>query len=98
MSDTDLGFWVMTLFRLNLNKAKIWVVHLGSNDLSQECVFVKNRRMKPKKKKKDQQPSAPPPPKKPDPSFPDEAQREEDRGDFGGFPDRDLKKNLGGCG
>ena len=29
---------------------------------------------------------------------PEERFLEEERQDFGGLPDRDLKKNLGGCG
>jgi hypothetical protein len=45
----------------------------------------------PKNKKKEKKLPAPPP--EPNPST-----SEEKPFDFGGLPDRDLKKNLGGCG
>src|SRR5687768_1434709 len=46
ISDTFLGFSTITLFRLILNKAKIWVVPVQCNDLRQYSVFFRslNRR------------------------------------------------------
>jgi hypothetical protein len=45
----------------------------------------------PKSKKKEKKLPAPP-------SEPNPSSSEEKPFDFGGLPDRDLKKNLGGCG
>lgn len=73
------------------------MVPLASNDLLHNCVLFLSKRMKIRKRKKK-------PAKKlvadvptADESFTAHDHKEE-RMDFGGLPDRDLKKNLGGCG
>lgn len=46
-------------------------------------------RTSPQKKTEEEKPGA---------AVPDEQTAEDGRMDFGGLPNRDLKKNLGGCG
>jgi hypothetical protein len=88
------------LFRLILNKANIWAEGIPSNDLSQfrtegqghAFSIGMNKTGKKKSKKEDEKAIKKAPAQDAQPA------RDDDKAlDFGGLPDRDLKKNLG-CG
>ena len=82
------------------------MVNNQSNDLPQESVSLRtggNLMEKARNKKNSKQRAEKLPPKsenKPPLPVPqaNEESEERDPWDFGGLPDRDLKKNLGGCG
>jgi hypothetical protein len=76
---------------------------MTSNDLPQYCVFFQSGLAMAAKKSKKRMKAEVAVPTKEDMGQRDKSVTEEDamygakRG-FGGLPDRDLKKNLGGCG
>lgn len=85
------------------------MVPITSNDLCEYCVFVEayskfsNMKKADKNKAEKKDPQTPPPErseqaKEVTGDKSDAEKSEDERMDFGGLPDRDLKKNLGGCG
>ena len=75
---------------------------MTSNVLRQYCVCSQHTTMAAKKSKSEVkakgQTQEKPEPLQPEKSSAIEEQRDDEKLDFGGLPDRDLKKNLGGCG